>query len=402
MSAISLEQIKTLPALLDQNPTMFAGKKVLLRLDLNIPLTQTREIADDTRLQAALPCIKWLLDAGSQLSLLSHLGKPKGTEAHLSLKALLIWLEENLHRSVVLDTTWPTQPLEAKADQVVLIENVRFLVGETECDEALSQQMAESCDIFVQEAFGCVHRNHASITGIPRFCKQVFAGPLLMQELSTLAKTQAQIEHPFVVVVGGAKLATKLPLLKEVAKRCDTILLGGCLANTFLAAKGYPMGTSRFEADFVEEAKALLSQYPNRFVLPVDVISGTGITDTTPSIHAADALAQDRAILDIGPESQALFANHIRKAKLVLWNGPMGAFEHTPFAKGTQSMAQAIASCKGYTLLGGGETLAAFGTFANKKDVSYACTGGGAFLAFFQPDGLPGVSALLPTRSFYG
>lgn len=162
------------------------------------------------------------------------------------------------------------------------------------------------------------------------------------------------------------------------------------------------MGSSRFEADFVEEANALLCQYPHRFVLPIDVISGTNIEDTTPSTHAADALAQDRAILDIGPQSQALFTKHILDATLVLWNGPMGAFEYVPFAKGTQSMAKAIASCKGYTLLGGGETLAAFAAFANKNDVSYACTGGGAFLAFFQPDGLPGVSALLPTRSFYG
>lgn len=381
-----------------------SGKTVLIREDLNVPLKDGK-IANDARLKASLPTIQLALDKGAAVIVCSHLGRPdpSNPEAKYSLQPVADYLGDALGKPVKLVTDYVQNNVTVAPGEVVLLENVRFNAGEKKNDAALSERYAALCDVFVMDAFGTAHRAEASTEGVIAKAKIACAGPLLAAELDALAKALDNPAKPMLAIVGGSKVSTKLDVLKSLAKICDQIIVGGGIANTFLAAKGANVGASLYEADMVETAKSIMQE--TNVLLPDEVVvakkSQIDFDDFLGSLESADAvtksvntIADDEMILDISPSSAAKLADAIKNAKTILWNGPVGVFEVDKFGEGTKIVSEAVAASAGFSIAGGGDTLAAIDKYKVADKVSYTSTGGGAFLEFVEGKTLPAVHAL--------
>ncbi len=381
-----------------------SDKTVLIREDLNVPLKDGK-IANDARLKASLPTIQLALDKGAAVIVCSHLGRPdpSNPEAKYSLQPVADYLGDALGKPVKLVTDYAQNNVTVAPGEVVLLENVRFNAGEKKNDAALSERYAALCDVFVMDAFGTAHRAEASTEGIIAKAKTACAGPLLAAELDALAKALDNPAKPMLAIVGGSKVSTKLDVLKSLAKICDQIIVGGGIANTFLAAKGANVGASLYEADMVETAKSIMQE--THVLLPDEVVvakkSQIDFDDFLGSLESADAvtksvdtIADDEMILDISSSSAAKLADAIKNAKTILWNGPVGVFEVDKFGEGTKIVSEAVAANAGFSIAGGGDTLAAIDKYKVADKVSYTSTGGGAFLEFVEGKTLPAVHAL--------
>jgi phosphoglycerate kinase len=375
-----------------------ANKRVLIREDLNVPIKQG-EITSDLRIRAALPTIKAALDAKAAVIVLSHLGRPTegGFDDDLSLAPVAKRLGELLGQEVTLISNW-IDGLEVSPGQVVLCENVRFQRGEKANDPELSKKMAALCDVYVMDAFATAHRSESSTCGVAEFAPIACAGPLLMNELNALGQAFESPAHPVVAIVGGSKVSTKVKVLDALAKKVDTLIVGGGIANTFIAAQGHEVGGSLYEKDFIDEAERLLEEAKaagKGMPMPVDVVVGDKFSDDAHAYTqpVADVESNEK-IFDVGPETAKQFADIIEQAKTVLWNGPVGAFEIELYSKGTEVVAKAIANSKAFSVAGGGDTLAAIEKYGVADQISYISTGGGAFLAYLEGNELPAVKAL--------
>ncbi len=375
-----------------------SGKRVLIREDLNVPLANG-VITSDTRIRAAIPTLRLALDAGAKILIMAHLGRPKeGLEEDcFSLAPVAKRLSELLARPVPLLKNWIDGDVTDGGD-IALCENVRFLKGEKANDEALAQRMAALCDVYIMDAFGCSHRAHASTHGVARLAPQACAGLLLSTELEALHRALDEPARPLIAVVGGAKVSSKLEGLSALSAVVDGLVVGGGIANTFLAAKGYAVGNSLMEADLLGAAGTLmtkLEQEGRRFPLPEDVVVAKEFSaEADAQIKPVGEVAENEMILDIGPESAEQLADLLAKAGTIVWNGPVGAFELEPFASGSKTIAQAIAASPAFSVAGGGDTLAAIEKFGVTDDISYISTGGGAFLEFLEGKELPAVTML--------
>ena len=371
----------------------FAGKRVLIREDLNVPLRDS-VITNDARLRAAVPSILAALEQGAAVILMSHLGRPLEGEwrEEASLAPIAMRLAELLGRDVLLAKEWrQVAPLPG---DVVLLENVRFNPGEGANEDSLAAAYAALCDIFVMDAFGTAHRAQASTHGVARHAPVACAGPLLHAELTALERALTTAQQPMIAVVGGSKVSTKLAVLGELAARCDSLIVGGGIANTFLAAAGYPVGQSLCEWDLLDTARELMDRVD--IPLPIDVIVAPGIdAPQHAEIKLAADVTVDDMILDVGPSTAAEIASRIHSAATVLWNGPLGVFEQEAFAAGTRVLAGAIAESASFSLAGGGDTLAAIDQFGVADNISYISTGGGAFLEYVEGKMLPAVAVLI-------
>ena len=368
------------------------GKRVLVRQDLNVPI-KDGQVTSTARIDAAIPTLQALLEQGAQVAVMSHLGRPEEgvCEPEFSLAPVAATLSAKLGRDVPLVTDW-IDGFEQSAD-LVLLENVRYLKGEKKDDEALSKKMAALCDVYLMDAFGTAHRAQASTHGVGRFAPEVAAGPLMAAELDALGKALANPERPAVAIVGGSKVSTKLDVLTELANQVDRIVVGGGIANTFLAAASYPVGQSLMEVDLIETAKTLMSKVD--IPLPVDVVVATEFSiDAEATVKRVQDVADHDMILDVGPETQASYQKLMASAKTILWNGPVGVFEFPQFEGGTRALSMAIAASDGFSLAGGGDTLAAIDQFGIADQISYISTGGGAFLEFVEGKELPAVHML--------
>ncbi len=371
-----------------------AGKRVLIRQDLNVPLNDKREVTSDARILASLPTIKLALEKGAkQVMIMSHLGRPTEGEYNeeFSLAPVAAYMGTKLGMELPLIKDW-VDGVESDA-QVVVLENVRFNVGEKKDDEALSKKMAALCDVYVMDAFGTAHRAQASTHGVGKFAEVACAGPLLAGELEALAKAMAEPARPMIAIVGGSKVSTKLTVLESLSKIADQLVVGGGIANTFLAATGKNVGKSLCETDLIPTAQKLMKDCD----IPVatDVIVGKEFSATAVATtkDAAD-VEDDDMIFDLGPDSANELAEIIKNAKTILWNGPVGVFEFDQFGSGTETIAKAIAESSGFSVAGGGDTLAAIDKYGIKDKVSYISTGGGAFLEFVEGKVLPAVKML--------
>ncbi|HQN13379.1 MAG TPA: phosphoglycerate kinase [Quisquiliibacterium sp.] len=376
------------------------GKRVFIRADLNVPQDDALAITDDTRIRASVPAILHCLQAGAAVMVTSHLGRP--TEGQLrdedSLAPIAARLGQLLGREVPLVRDWVDGPVPVQPGGVVLLENCRCNKGEKKDDEGLARRMAALCDIYVNDAFGTAHRAEATTHGIARFAPVACAGPLLAAELDALGKALHAPRRPLVAIVAGSKVSTKLTILKSLADKVDQLIVGGGIANTFLLAAGTPIGKSLAEADLVAEAREIIDAMARRGAsvpLPTDVVvasefSAQAQARTVP----ADAVGADDMILDIGPASAEALAKILEGAGTIVWNGPVGVFEFDQFAGGTRRLAQAIAASSGFSIAGGGDTLAAIAKFGITDRVGYISTGGGAFLEFLEGRTLPAVAAL--------
>ena len=368
------------------------GKRVLVRQDLNVPI-KDGQVTSTARIDAAISTLQALLEQGAQVAVMSHLGRPEEgvCEPEFSLAPVAATLSAKLGCDVPLVTDW-IDGFEQSAD-LVLLENVRYLKGEKKDDEALSKQMAALCDVYLMDAFGTAHRAQASTHGVGRFAPEVAAGPLMAAELDALGKALANPERPAVAIVGGSKVSTKLDVLTELANQVDQIVVGGGIANTFLAATGYPVGQSLMEVDLIETAKTLMSKVD--IPLPVDVVVATEFSiDAEATVKRVQDVADNDMILDVGPKTQASYQELMALAKTILWNGPVGVFEFPQFEGGTRALSMAIAASDGFSLAGGGDTLAAIDQFGIADQISYISTGGGAFLEFVEGKELPAVHML--------
>ncbi|MGE8270235.1 MAG: phosphoglycerate kinase [Stenotrophomonas geniculata] len=375
-----------------------SGKRVLIRQDLNVPIENGR-ITSEQRITASLPTLKRALEQGAAVMVTSHLGRPKEgvwSEAE-SLSPVAQRLSELLGREVPLVRDW-VDGVDVQPGQLVLLENCRMNVGEGKDDEALSKKYAALCDVFVMDAFGTAHRAQASTHGVIRFAPVAAGGPLLMAELDALAQALDAPAKPLLAIVAGSKVSTKLELLANLVGKVDQLIVGGGIANTFIAAAGYNVGKSLYEPDLLDTAKKIVADAKARgadIPLPVDVVTAKQfMPDAVAEVKAVDAVAEDDLILDIGPQTAAQYAQLIEKAGTVVWNGPVGVFEFEAFSKGTEALARAIASSPAFSIAGGGDTLAAVDKFDIAQQVSYISTGGGAFLEFLEGKTLPAVAAL--------
>ena len=373
------------------------GKRVLIREDLNVPIDDG-VVTSDARILAALPTIEAALKAGAAVMLMSHLGRP--TEGHsddaFSLQPVANCLTDLLDRHVPLVKDW-IDGVEVNGGDVVLLENVRFLNGEMASDEGLARKMAALCDVFVMDAFGTAHRAQASTYGVAEHAAIACAGPLLAAELKALAKALDNPSRPFVAIVGGSKVSTKLTVLDALADIVDCLIVGGGIANTFIAAAGHNVGKSLYEADMLDTARQLAANKDDRASIPVPsdvVVAETFSADATATVRSVDAVSGDELILDIGPETAADFANILASAGTIIWNGPVGVFEFDQFGEGTRLLAEAIAESKAFSVAGGGDTLAAIDKYGVGDGISYISTGGGAFLEFVEGKPLPAVEIL--------
>jgi len=368
------------------------GRRVLIREDLNVPL-RDGAITNDARLRAAAPSITQALAQGAAVMVMSHLGRPTEGEwtAEASLAPVATRLSELIGRDVLLAKEWRhVAPLPG---DVVLLENVRFNVGESADDAALASAYASLCDVFVMDAFGTAHRAQASTHGVARCAPIACAGPLLAAELTALERALTSAQSPMLAVVGGAKVSTKLEVLDSLSSRCDSLIVGGGIANTFLAAAGYPIGKSLHEPDLIDTARRLMDQV--EIPLPIDVVVAPGVDEgRRASVKLAAEVSAEDMILDVGPLTAAEIAERVGEAATILWNGPLGVFEHDAFAEGTRVLAEAIADSEGFSLAGGGDTLAAIDQFGIADRVSYISTGGGAFLEYVEGRTLPAVAVL--------
>ena len=368
------------------------GKRVLVRQDLNVPI-KDGHVRSTARIDAALPTLTMLLEQGAKVAVMSHLGRPEegACEPEFSLAPVARILSEKLDQPVPLITNW-IDGFEQTYD-VVLLENVRYLMGERKDSELLARKMASLCDIFLMDAFGTAHRAEASTHGVGLFAPEVAAGPLMAAELDALGKALTNPGRPAVAIVGGSKVSTKLSVLKELANQVDQIVVGGGIANTFLAAAGFCVGQSLMEADLVQKAKLLMSRVD--IPLPTDVVVATAFSsDAAAIVKQVGDVAEADLILDIGPETRVLYQGMMASAKTILWNGPVGVFEFPKFEGGTRALSLAIAASDGFSLAGGGDTLAAIDQFNVADRISYISTGGGAFLEFVEGKELPAVRML--------
>jgi phosphoglycerate kinase len=375
-----------------------SGKRVLIRQDLNVPVDGGK-VTSDQRITASLPTLRAALDAGAAVMVMSHLGRPKEgawSEAD-SLAPVAARLSELLGREVPLVRDY-LGGIDIAPGQLVLLENCRMNVGEKADDEALAKRYAALCDVFVMDAFGTAHRAQASTHGVIRFAKQAAGGPLLMGELDALAKALDHPARPLLAIVAGSKVSTKLELLASLVGKVDQLIVGGGIANTFIAAEGFGVGKSLVEADLVDTAKQIMADAKARgadIPVPTDVVVAPEFkADAPATVKAVDAISADDMVLDIGPETAQRYARMIAGAGTVVWNGPVGVFEFDAFGRGTETLARAIAASKAFSIAGGGDTLAAVDKYGIAGDVSYISTGGGAFLEFLEGKTLPAVAAL--------
>jgi len=372
-------------------------KRVLIREDLNVPIKEG-VVTSDARIRAALPTIKMAIDQGAEVILMSHLGRPtEGQfETQYSLQPVANDLSSKLGVEVQLITDW-SNGFDVPKGQIALLENVRFNKGEKANDDALSQAYAKLCDIYVMDAFGTAHRAQASTHGVAKFAPVACAGPLLANELNALETALATPAEPVGAIVGGSKVSTKLMVLETLADKVDQLIVGGGIANTFLAAAGYPVGKSLYEPDLIPAAKALMSKV--NIPLPTDVVVGKEFSETAEArVIAVEDVESDDMIFDIGPKSSSQLAEMIKTLGTIIWNGPVGVFEFDQFAEGTKTLSLAIAKSAGFSIAGGGDTLAAVDKYEIADQVSYISTGGGAFLEYVEGKELPAV-ALLKTRA---
>ncbi|KRG48414.1 phosphoglycerate kinase [Stenotrophomonas panacihumi] len=374
------------------------GKRVLIRQDLNVPIEEGR-ITSEQRILASVPTLKLALEKGAAVMVTSHLGRPKeGTWTEEdSLAPVAQRLAELLNIDVPLVRDW-VDGVDVKPGQLVLLENCRMNVGEGKDDEALSKKYAALCDVFVMDAFGTAHRAQASTHGVIRFAPVAAGGPLLMAELDALAKALAHPARPLLAIVAGSKVSTKLELLTSLVDKVDQLIVGGGIANTFIAAAGYSVGKSLCEPDLIDTANKIVAAAKARgadIPLPTDVVVAKQfMPDAEATVKAVDAVAEDDLILDIGPDTAARYAALIGKSGTVVWNGPVGVFEFEAFSRGTETLAKAIAASPAFSIAGGGDTLAAVDKYGIADQVGYISTGGGAFLEFLEGKTLPAVAAL--------
>ena len=376
-----------------------AGKRVLIREDFNVPLDESGRITSDARIRASLPTIQQALKAGARVLLVSHLGRPKEGEydAALSLAPVAARLTELLGVKVPLARDWiggvATEPGSA-----VLCENVRFLKGEKKDDAALARRMAALCDVYVMDAFGTAHRAEASTHGIAKFAPVACAGPLLAGELEALRRALQKPARPLVAIVAGSKVSTKLMVLDALSKAVDQLIVGGGIANTFLAAAGHPIGKSLSEPDLIPEARRLMEAARARgasIPLPLDVVVAQELAaNAQADVRKVDEVGADEGIFDIGPDTAALYAQLLKQAGTIVWNGPVGVFEFDQFGAGTHAVARAVAESAAFSITGGGDTLAALDKYGLTGRISYVSTGGGAFLKFLEGKKLPAVAVL--------
>ncbi len=381
------------------NDLDLSGQRLLIREDLNVPLDDQGQVTSDTRIRAALPAIEMAAQAGARVMVMSHLGRPTEGEfsAQFSLAPVAEHLSGLLGQPVPLISDW-LDGVSCQPGQVVLCENVRFNVGEKSNDAELSRRMAGLCDVFAMDAFGTSHRAHASTHGVAKYAPVACAGPLLAGELSALAKATRSPEKPVLAIVGGSKVSTKLTVLETLATQVDQLIVGGGIANTFIAACGHNVGQSLFEADLIRQAKDLMAQAQAAgadIPVPSDVVVADGFSaDANARTCLVDQVADHEMILDIGPQTAARYAQLIESSGTVVWNGPVGVFEFPAFSQGTQAVAQSVARSAAFSIAGGGDTLAAIEQFKVSDDISYISTGGGAFLEFLEGRELPAVSML--------
>ena len=369
-----------------------SGKRVLIREDLNVPIMNGC-VTSDARLLATLPTIRQALKSGAAVMLMSHLGRPEEGvwEDHFSLAPVAHRLTQLLGVSVELIKDW--EQATPKQGQILLLENVRFNVGEKKNSEALAQRYAALCDVFVMDAFGTAHRAQASTHGVAQFAPVACAGPLLAAELLALKSALAQPARPMLAIVGGSKVSTKLAVLEQLANTCDSLIVGGGIANTFLAAAGYPVGRSLHEPDLIDTARELMQK--SHIPLPLDVVVAKDFSENAEAtLKLASDVAEDDMILDVGPQSAAAMVEQLKHAQTILWNGPVGVFEFESFSHGTAELAKGVAASNAFSLAGGGDTLAAIDQFGISDRVSYISTGGGAFLEYVEGKILPAVAIL--------
>ena len=369
------------------------GKRVLIREDLNVPV-KNGQVASDARILASLPTIRLALEKGAAVMVCSHLGRPEEGvfSEENSLAPVADYLSKALGRDVPLVRDY-LNGVEVQPGEVVLLENVRFNPGEKKNADELARQYAALCDVFVMDAFGTAHRAQGSTHGVAKFAKTACAGPLLAAELDALAQALDKPAKPMTAIVAGSKVSTKLDVLNALADKCDQLIVGGGIANTFLAAAGLPVGKSLYEADLVETARAIADKVS--VPLPVDVVVAKAFAEDAEAIVKLVAdVAEDDMILDIGPQTAAQFAELLKSSGTILWNGPVGVFEFDQFGQGTRVLAEAIADSAGFSIAGGGDTLAAIDKYGVAERISYISTGGGAFLEFVEGKVLPAVEIL--------
>ena len=369
------------------------NQRVLIREDLNVPV-KDGVVHSDARIVAALPTIRLALEKGAAVMVCSHLGRPEEGQfsEENSLAPVAAYLSKALNRDVPLLRDY-LNGVEVTPGEIVLLENVRFNSGEKKNTDALAQQYAALCDVFVMDAFGTAHRAQGSTHGVAKFAKVACAGPLLSAELEALGKALRAPAKPMAAIVAGSKVSTKLDVLTSLADLCDQLIVGGGIANTFLAAAGFPVGKSLYEADLIDTAKAIAAKVS--VPLPVDVVVAKAFAaDAQATVKAVADVAEDDMILDIGPETAKQFAQLLKNSKTILWNGPVGVFEFDQFANGTKVLAQAIADSEAFSIAGGGDTLAAIDKYNVADKISYISTGGGAFLEFVEGKVLPAVAIL--------
>ncbi|SFR59033.1 phosphoglycerate kinase [Pseudidiomarina maritima] len=381
------------------------GLRVLIREDLNVPIKDGK-VASDARLRAAMPTIQAALDAGAKVMVMSHLGRPEEGvyAAEFSLQPVVDYLNDALDVPVRLATDY-LDGIEVSTNEVVVFENIRFNKGEKKNDDALAQKLAALCDVFVMDAFGTAHRAQASTHGVAKFADVACAGPLLAAELDALGKALANPARPLVAIVGGSKVSTKLTVLESLSSVVDQLIVGGGIANTFIAAAGHNVGKSLYEEDLIDEAKRLVAAAQAKggdIPLPTDVVTGKEFSaDAEAEIKAVDTITTDDMVFDIGPDTAAAFAKILEQAGTIVWNGPVGVFEFDQFGEGTKVLAHAIANSKAFSIAGGGDTLAAIDKYGIADKISYISTGGGAFLEFLEGKKLPAV-AILEERALNG
>lgn len=376
-----------------------AGKKVLIREDLNVPIKDGK-VSSDTRIRASLPTIEHAMNAGGKVMLMSHLGRPTEGEPadEFSLKPVADYLTSALGKEVRLVKDYLETAPEVADGEVVILENVRFNAGEKKNDETLSKQYAALCDVYVMDAFGTAHRAQASTHGAGQFAPVACAGPLLSGELEALGKALDTPKRPMAAIVGGSKVSTKLTVLESLSTVVDQLIPGGGIANTFIAAAGFNVGKSLYEADLIPEAQRLMEAAKAKggeIPVPTDVVVGKEFSESTEAVtKKVEDVADDDMIFDVGPETSARFAEMMKAAGTVVWNGPVGVFEFDQFGEGTKSLGEAIADSSAFSIAGGGDTLAAVDKYGISDRVSYISTGGGAFLEFLEGKQLPAVAML--------
>lgn len=388
-------------AILAMHDVNLKNKTVIIREDFNVPLKNGR-VSNDKRIMAALPTIQHAYDQGAQVILVSHLGRPKAGEYNqeFSLEPVVEVLSSRLNKPVKLVQNWEDDfdPKSYNKSDILLLENVRFVPGESENDPKLSQKLASFCDVYIMDAFACSHRKHASTYGIMDYAKKSCAGPLLIAELKALETALKNPQRPLVAVVGGAKVSTKLSVLLNLSKKVDKLIVGGGIANTFIAASGLSIGDSLYEESQLTIARTLIEEMSARgaaISMPVDVVTAKEFSsEAKAQIKLINRVESDDRILDMGPDTNKILAKDLQGAGTIIWNGPIGVFEFDQFAAGTESIAHSIADSNAFSIAGGGDTLAAIDKFGVADKISYISTGGGAFLEFVEGKKLPSLEKL--------